>query len=89
MLEKRTKIVRVAIQFQAIKEIVLIQAVSITQDLWVTVILLDPQVKMVGLHHHQQQLIPNRIWPALPVDYTSLEAGILDRVTTSELMMTI
>ena len=88
MQEKKMRIARIAIRLQAICEIVLIRDGSITQGRWFTVILTDLQVKMVGLHHHQQQVIPNSIWPALSVGYISLEAGILDRVTTSALKMT-
>ena len=88
MQEKKMRTVRIAILFQTIREIVLIRDVSITQDQWVTMTLLDPLVKMVELHHHQQQVIPNSIWPALSVDYINLEVGILDRVTTSALKMT-
>ena len=89
MLEKKMRIVRIAMWLQTISVIVLIRDVSITLDQWVTVILLDPQVKMVELHQHQQQVITNSTWLALAVDYTSLEPDILDKVTTSELKMTI
>ena len=83
------RIIIIVIQLRAINEIVQIRVARTTQDQWITVsILPDRLAKMEEWHHHQQQVIPNNTWPTPPVDYTSPEVGILDRVSTNAPKMT-